>query len=327
MDYEFKDCMDAGSEYCPCHLAESGDCIICSQLSGKNFCDCTNWKGVCIYQEYKLNGSQAKGERETYNCKIVKKEMHEENLHIFTLNAPKSLAARISAPGSFVFVRDPKTNCYYDTPISIMESDPEDSKIKFAIEKRGIKTKNVCLLQKGDIMTLRGPFWNGILGKKNLEAAINGTSVVICRGIGIAPAIPVLKKLYGNGNKIIVLLDSMPFRNDFSKEYMDKYEAEVHHCTVIRQGALTEEFKYLLKEIKLREKINLIHCDGPDILIHQLLNFIDQNIKFSCCNNSRMCCGEGVCGTCSTRYEGHKVKRLCKVQLDPKYIFKGRRLI
>ncbi|NFG18899.1 sulfide/dihydroorotate dehydrogenase-like FAD/NAD-binding protein, partial [Clostridium botulinum] len=49
MEYEIKDCIDAGSEYCPCHLAETGDCILCSQLSGKKFCDCINWKGVCIY--------------------------------------------------------------------------------------------------------------------------------------------------------------------------------------------------------------------------------------------------------------------------------------
>ena len=42
------DCIDAGSEFCPCHLAESGECILCSQLQGSHFCDCLNWKGVCI---------------------------------------------------------------------------------------------------------------------------------------------------------------------------------------------------------------------------------------------------------------------------------------
>lgn len=73
MEYEIKDCIDAGSEYCPCHLAETGDCILCSQLSGKKFCDCINWKGVCIYQEFIWNGKKAKEERETYLGKIIKK--------------------------------------------------------------------------------------------------------------------------------------------------------------------------------------------------------------------------------------------------------------
>lgn len=47
MDYEVIDCIDAGTEFCPCHLAEEGECILCSQLHGKCFCDCVNWKGVC----------------------------------------------------------------------------------------------------------------------------------------------------------------------------------------------------------------------------------------------------------------------------------------
>lgn len=40
-----------------------------------------------------------------------------------------------------------------------------------------------------------------------------------------------------------------------------------------------------------------------------------------------MCCGEGVCGSCTARFAGHKVKRLCKVQTDPRNIFKERRFI
>ena len=49
MKYEIIDCIDAGTEYCPCHLAETGDCILCSELCSKTFCDCVNWKGTCIY--------------------------------------------------------------------------------------------------------------------------------------------------------------------------------------------------------------------------------------------------------------------------------------
>ena len=63
------DCIDAGTEFCPCHLAESGECILCSQLQGGHFCDCLNWKGVCIYQEFHDNGNKAKEQRKTYTCR------------------------------------------------------------------------------------------------------------------------------------------------------------------------------------------------------------------------------------------------------------------
>jgi len=327
MDYEVKDCIDAGTEYCPCHLAETGDCILCSQLSGKTFCDCINWKGVCIYQEYILNGNKANSMRKSCKCKVVKKEMPEENLIIYTLKAPHSVACNLTHPGSYIFARDPKTMEYYDTPLSIMEADTEENKLKIAIEKRGIKTKTICELNEGDGLLIRAPFWNGALGLKNIYNAKGGTSLIICRGIGIAPGIPVIKKLHSNGNKIITILDSTPFKNIFGVEYLNMFKADVYNCETLYQGSLSEEFKKLIISILNTENINLIHCGGPDILIYELLNFIDDSVKFSCCNNSKMCCGEGICGTCSTRYRKHVVKRLCKVQVDPKYIFKGRRLI
>jgi len=40
-----------------------------------------------------------------------------------------------------------------------------------------------------------------------------------------------------------------------------------------------------------------------------------------------MCCGEGICGACTARFSGHKVKRFCKEQADPRAIFEGRRFI
>ncbi|MGE5627130.1 MAG: sulfide/dihydroorotate dehydrogenase-like FAD/NAD-binding protein [Solirubrobacterales bacterium] len=327
MDYEFKDCIDAGSQYCPCHLAETGDCIVCSQLSGKNFCDCINWKGVCIYQEYHFNKNKAKNGREIYKGKIQKKEIYEDNLYIFTINVPHILACSLTSFGSFVFIRNPKTDEYFDTPISIMDVDTEENNIIIAIEKRGIKTKKICGQIEGEEMFIRGPFWNGVLGRKNINNAKHGVSLIICRGIGIAPGIPVIKKLHSNGNRIILLLDRKPFNIDFAGEYYKKYNVELLICDTLDKGELTFEIKNSINDVLNNEKINLIHCSGPDILIHELLSFIDPLSKFSCSNNGKMCCGEGVCGTCSTRYDDDKIKRLCKVQLDPKYVFKGRRSI
>ena len=57
---EYANCIDCGTEFCPCKLAETGECILCSQLQGEHFCDCLNWNGVCIYQELYNNGMKAK---------------------------------------------------------------------------------------------------------------------------------------------------------------------------------------------------------------------------------------------------------------------------
>lgn len=210
MEYEIKDCIDAGSEYCPCHLAETGDCILCSQLSGKKFCDCINWKGVCIYQEFMWNGKKAKEERETYLGKILEKNNIEDKTIVLTIALSHKLCQQLVYPGSFVFLRNKDDFGFYDAPISIMDANTEENFIKVAIEIRGVKTKTIADLNENDDILVRGPFWNGgVLGLKNVYRAKNGTSILISRGgIGQAPLVPVMKKLNSNGNKIIAIIDN-----------------------------------------------------------------------------------------------------------------------
>jgi hypothetical protein len=92
-------------------------------------------------------------------------------------------------------------------------------------------------------------------------------------------------------------------------------------------GELTENFKSALSKIISENNINVIYCGGPDILIYKILKFIDKSINFSCCNNAKMNCGEGICASCTKHYKNDVVKRLCKVQMDPRDLFKDRRFI
>jgi NAD(P)H-flavin reductase len=328
MDYEIIDCIDAGTEYCPCHLAEVGECILCSQLNGKKFCDCTNWKGVCIYQEYVWNGYKAKNQRCNYLCEILNKELLEEKIALTTLKVPHKLAQDLIHPGSYVFVRDNTMSQFYDAPMSIMESDVEKDTIKIAIEVKGIKTKSIQNVNPGQGLLIRGPFWNGIFGLKNIYSLKNSTALVIARGIGQAPMIPVLRKLHANGNKIIAILDRAEYDELFINDYLYKYDCKEIYCSTIDKGELSKGLKDILDDLIKRENIGVIHCDGPDILTYKLIQYIkNSSINITSCNNSKMCCGEGVCGSCSARFKGHVVKRLCKVQTEPKNLFEGRRLI
>ena len=342
MNYEIKDCIDAGSPYCPCHLAETGDCIICSQLSGKDFCDCINWKGVCILQEFVWNGNKAKEGRGNYEIEILEAEEYNPDIYLFTCSVSHKMAVELQYAGSYAFFRNKDTNTFYDVPISIMEADIDKNTIKFAIEMRGIKTKSLKDLGKGNKINIRTPYYNGILGLKKILRVKGGNSIVCARGIGAAPSIPVIKKLNSLGSSITFIYDSAKKDLDFIKPYLYKYCKEIIELNTLNSGELSKEYKDEIKTLVEKEDIDLFHVDGPDILIFKTLEYFknlycskmkiaedvaDEVLPFTSSNNAKMCCGEGICGACSVRYKNHVVKRLCKYQSNPSNIFKDRRLI
>ncbi len=222
-------------------------------------------------------------------------------------------------------MRNPACMQYYDAPVSIMESNNEENWIKVAIELKGTKTRSINALNEGEKILIRGPYWNGILGLKNIYNAKNANSLIIMRGIGQAPALPVLKKLYANGNKVTVILDNRPFEKLLICRELNELSCKTKECRMIERGELTIEFKELLSRTIEELQPNLIHIAGPDVLSYKVLNQVSNSIPISCCNNGRMCCGEGICGSCTVKTNDHKLRRLCKLQTEPRFILKGRR--
>ncbi|SQB92350.1 electron transfer subunit protein [Clostridium tetanomorphum] len=259
---------------------------------------------------------------------MINKNFIYDDLALFTISVPHKLAKELTAPGSFVFLRNPNSESFFSTPVSIMDVNVEENRIILAIEIKGIKTKNLNLIKEGEKIIVKGPFWNGILGLKNLYKSKDGTSIVICRGIGQAPIVPVLKRLYANRNKIYVIMDKSPYKDLFIKKYTDLYNCQVIDTILINEkGEITSEFKNILLSILKTEDVNVVHSSAADIINYNVLNLIGETIEFSCCNNAKMCCGEGVCGSCSVKNKYFNIERSCKLQIDPRNILEGRKLL
>lgn len=299
-------------------------------MQGSHFCDCLNWKGVCIYQELHDNGNKAKEQRKTYTCKVCEKVLYPDDVLLIKFEAPHKLVIDLARPGSFIFIRS-EENVYFDVPISILESDIETNIISIMIEIRGIKTKQLLNIESGGNITIRGPYWNGVFGLKNIRKQKNNEALVIARGIAMAPMMPVINRLVENGNTVTLILDKQPFKEIYVSEWLDKLNIVPQEMNLIEKGELSPEGKVAIKSIVKYNNISLIHIAGADILTYSVIDFLDsldrKDIDLSCCNNFKMCCGEGVCGSCTARFSGHRVKRFCKVQASPRGIFEGRRLI
>ncbi|OOM05923.1 sulfide/dihydroorotate dehydrogenase-like FAD/NAD-binding protein [Clostridium saccharobutylicum] len=329
MKYEKVDCIDAGTEYCPCKLAEYGQCLICSQCQGEILCDCLNWKGVCIYQELYNNGNKAKEGRKTFKCHVKEALNYDNKLLVIKFKAPHKLIIDLVRPGSYIFIRTAE-NTYFDIPISIMNSDVENDIITIAVEIKGIKAVKLLDIKTGGSIIIRGPYWNGVFGVKNIFDKKNNKALILARGIGLAPMIPVARKLISQNNELQVVIDKSPFKENFAKEFLDEYNIKISKNFLLDKGKLSDQSKRIIKDA-LEYGTNYIHIAGADILTYDLINYLNDinrnDVSISCCNNFKMCCGEGICGACTARFSGHRVKRFCKEQVDPRSIFEERRFI
>lgn len=328
---KISDCIDAGTEYCPCYLAETGDCIMCSQLQGKVFCDCTNWKGVCIYQEYVWNHAQMKDSRKMSPCRVLTREHVTSAITLLTIQVSKTLTRELNQPGAYVFLRSLESPVHFDIPMSIMRVNEIKNTVDIAVQERGVKTKYLVSKDCGNAeeILLRGPYWNGIMGLKYIKGFQKGRALLIVRGIGQASALPVAKKLLQGSNEVEVLLDTGRSNANFTGDLFREMGCIVIEKEVLEIKTLTipeETLEYIGTGLTKRG-IGLIYCGGPDLLHQGVSRLIQEkagNVYLACSNNAQLCCGEGVCGSCQIRLaDGRRVKT-CKTQLDPLAIY-GRR--
>lgn len=305
------ECIDAGSEYCPCYLAETNECITCSHLQGKEFCDC-NWRGVCIYQEYVWSGYRSKGIRCSCRAVLLEKKYLSPNTVYLWLGVTRTLARELDNPGAYVFIRSKNKPSYFDVPMSVMAVNTEENEICIAVHVVGAKTK--ALENFEDELVVRGPYWNGILGQRYLKGVKDGNCLVIARGIGQAPTAKVVRYLCRNGNQVKIIADPGKVGVVFIKEFIGDSPCEIEELDLISKQGLRIVNKYLKNE-----KYDIVFSGGSDkqhLYIIQEIDKAQDKPYLVVTNNNEICCGEGVCGSCSTRIESGVRVKACKVQLD-----------
>lgn len=321
--FRYIDCIDAGSVYCPCELATKGECIICSQLHGKEFCDCLNWKGTCIYQEYIWNGGKSNKTREFRKFSIIKKEYLRDDILKLDIKVTKSLSRNLNSLGSFVFLKNEKDIDPYSIPISILDSDVVNNVISVVIKKQGIKSK--AIFECENEILVKGPYWNGIQGQKHLRELKNSSCLILCRGIASAPAVLAAKKIIKNNNEVYVMLDRGRSRENFAKPYFISHGCNVEDVSFLDySGELKEEYKFEIEKLFKKWNFRTVLSAGSDEFHEKIINFIyniDKYVNFATVNNTTMCCGEGICGSCIIKGKSNEKIRACKQQYDPKEVF------
>lgn len=307
MGIEGDQCIDAGSEYCPCYLAEMNNCITCSRLKGKSYCDC-NWRGVCIYQEFHFLNYKKKDSRTFQETTIIEREEVGKNVLLFTLKTHHTLARQLKQPGSYIFIRNKNLEHYFDIPISIMDVDDQRDQIKIAVEIHGVKTQSIKDVT--DQLLIRGPYWNGLFGLEHLKKTSKSKCLVITRGIAQAPAVLTINYLLRNQNQVDVIIDKGTSNTNLIKVYTKANVLE-ENCNLY-----SPEGRALLHSHLYNGNYQLVMLGGSDYLQESLFPILNEfDVKMALTNNKEICCGEGICGACIV-YDANGIPiRSCKTQI------------
>lgn len=333
MDENFYDCIDCGTENCPCYLAATGDCLICSRLAGKDYCDC-DWKGVCIYNEFIQGGKKINNIREEFEAPVIERRRYGADTVVLVLDVGRGFALKCSGPGSYVFLKRKEDEDFYSIPISVMKSDIAAGKIHLAVKEMAGKSKRITEAQicesgsaevmnaaesggagknaAADTLTVRGVYRNGILGIKDLigprgRVDTDRKMMIITKGIGFAPAAH-LAEWVGGRAAIDIYTDTDKIEEELIAEYMPKSLNSTR-----RNIDLRREF-----EFKGTERISEIYREGgyntlivlaSDYYIEQIGKILHIDARS---NNFRLCCGEGVCGACSYTDDFGRTFKMCK---------------
>ena len=301
-------CADAGGKYCPCHLAHSGDCIKCSLIRGEKTCEC-KWQGVCIFNELQHNKILPVEERKEEICKIIESKEIEDKIYLMKIQVPSYLMRYLSEPGAYVFLKDRnRESIYFNAPISIMDVDEVDNILEVIIVPRGIKTKPLVNTEE---ILMKAPYFNGIFGLKEIKSNQCDKCVVILDGLSQVNSINVIKRLIRNNNEVEVFINENGKRLKIVEDKIKGMGININLFNL-------DNKKDILENYLRNNKVSFVYSCGliyfnKDIL--QLVDNIDESIKFAIPNNNLICCGEGICGACTVRLNNCRIKT-CKAQMN-----------
>lgn len=293
MFHKQNQCIDVGMPHCPCSLAAFDQCITCSRLAGEERCDC-DWQGVCVYNEYLQNGNRINPQRRGRRCKILQKKWYSEDLAVVKMQVPSGFAQQASVPGSCVFVRGSNMDCVFDMPLSVMRADCQAGVIELAIQVTGIKSG--ALLKENETVEMRGVYHNGLTNVEKLMTRKPQKVLCITKGVGLAPAVNYCRWA-GGKDSIDILVDLEKINRTFAEDVLKDCDiASIGYCKL---------------------PLSVMNCDGYDAILLCASDYYQEHMRLPVnrcvlSNNATMCCGEGICGACTSMDSNGICRKQCK---------------
>ncbi len=234
--------------------------------------------------------------------KIISKEQFSEKVFKFEIEAP--LIAKSRRAGHFVIVRIGEKG--ERMPLTIAGADVERGTITLVVQKVGLSSTRLCLLEPGDYIT-------DVVGPLGQATHIENYGTVVCAGggVGVAPMLPIIQALKAAGNRVISVLAGRSKELIILEDEVRKSSDEVIIMTddgsYGTKGLVTEGIESVIK----RETVNKCFAIGPAIMMKFCCLLTKKyEIPTDVSLNTIMVDGTGMCGACRITVGG-KTRFVC----------------
>lgn len=238
---------------------------------------------------------------------------YRSDFNVFVLQADRGFCQQAARAGAYVFVRPEGESQWFDTPISILKSEPDKGLIHLGICACGPKSTRI--FQQTERLLVRGVYRNGLTGLSSLHHTPDST-IVFAKGIAIAPLRNFLDggPRYGKYLKNLrIYVDLSKVGFDFFRDYFADLPAGSIEVWDFAEGGLplTDGLTCPNPE----KHINVFALTSPyyaDLIQHGVAAANDQ-IAVVRPSEGNFCCGEGICGACTCNDAGGDTIHRCKI--------------
>ena len=195
-------------------------------------------------------------------------------------------------PGQFLMFWIPGVD---EIPLSILDVK-KGGDVSVAVKKVGEATEALHKMEAGDVIGVRGPFGNTF-------TMVNGRTLMIGGGTGIAPLLFLAKKLASQAPRMIFVLGAktkseLLFMDDF-KKIPGKAKKHVVASTEDGSCGITGMCTDLLEKILEKEEPDMIYACGPELMIAKVFELAEKHgTRLEVSLERLMRCAIGLCGSC-----------------------------
>lgn len=323
---EYK-CVDRGSVKCPCHLTTAGQCYTCGMLRTGE-CGCSiQWSGTCPYGELALNDGKPQPLMMAIPAEVVHQKNYSKNLTVVRLEVSAGFAQQCHRLGTYILAEI----MGYMVPLSVLRSSYAVEKRRFligprpyievAVQPLGVKTMQL-MNPLNKFWSIKGPFYGGLKTAGKIDHS--KPLLVIAKGTALAPFLNISTYLAGeNPAKINLFIDDDKITEEFIGDYVKTAGGKngqirynyIHLAsemeTVMGLLDLYDQVMFLASPYYTNQVVRKLRDSGK-LTANPVPSVESSGRCLIVANHANICCGLGICGSCShTDKDGQTVKE-CK---------------